>query len=157
MGAGSYPVGFGPAGFDPASITPATATVGGRASLFDPFARDIPIDPVTGLYAECHPVDSQVLLALGVRRGKVLSVPGVGGTVLDLPIADSTTMTAEARRRTEADLADLIAAGDVSVESVNAWADPSYRAHVEIVYRNLRLPSQDAENQVTKLLLSGGQ
>jgi hypothetical protein len=85
----------------------------------------------------------------------VLSVPGVGGTVLDVPIDDSTVMTAEADRRVRSALADLISAGDVSVESVNAWADPSYRAHLEVVYRNLRLPTEDAQNQVLSLLLGG--
>jgi hypothetical protein len=154
MGIGSYPVGTGTAGFDPASITPATSTVGAAAYLFDPFARDILLDD-QGHYIETHPVDSKVMLALGIPIGTVKSATTIGGTLADLPIDDSVVMTAEAGRRVSAALSDLIDAGDVIISFVNAWADPNYRAHVEIGYQNLRLSTAEAQAEVQKLLLLG--
>lgn len=154
MGAGQYPVGYGPAGFDPTSITAPTATLGGRAMYFDLITRDVPVD-ADGNYLEMHPIDSQVMVALGIQLGSVLSAPLVGSTIANLPIDDSVPMTAEANRRVQAALSDLIANGDVALVLVNAYAGPSWRAHIEIIYQNLRLPSQDAQNQQKLLLVSG--
>lgn len=143
MGAGNYPVGVGPAGFDPASITAATAEIGARALLFDPSSHDILVDD-QGHYLETHPVDSRVMINLGLEFGIVASANTIGSLLDSLPIDDAEPMTAEALRRVTLALADMIAAGDVALVLVNAWASPSSRAHIEIVYQNLRLPAADA-------------
>ena len=120
--------------------------------LYDPASHDIPLD-AAGNYLQTHRVDSEAMLAIGLPLGVVSSAPGIGSLLWSLPIDDAIPMTAEALRRVTLAWSDLIAAGDLAIVLVNAWATPSYRAHIEIVYQNLRLPSADAAARQRELQL----
>ena len=143
MGLGEYELGSAPWGFDPPETAPPPRTVlPPQALYFDGKTADFPLDE-EGHYVEVHPVDHRVEIALFTTFTKVPVAPDVGSTVASIPIQDDAAMTADADARVRTALRDLIAAGDIELVSVKAWAHPRWRAHVEVVYKNLQLPDQD--------------
>lgn len=155
MGAADHIAGAGPAGFSPVAAIQPTRRAGPRALAINLVTRDATVGE-NGQYEDTHPVDHRVQLALGVKLGSIPSSKTVGGSLWDLPIGDTDTMTADADRRVRSALTDLIVAGDVEVVSVTAWASLSYRAKVRVVYENKRLPSPDAIDRQRALTLGEG-
>jgi len=147
--AGYGEAGAGEAGIDPlAADLTTTRQVPPQALFFDPALMDFPKD-ADGRYVEVHPVDQQVELALALAFGSVASAPGVGGTLRDIRIASRAEMTNDASQRVNVALAALIARGDVRVVSVVAYAANAWRAHVEVVYQNLRAPDTSRNRTTT--------
>jgi hypothetical protein len=141
--AGWGEAGAGEAGIDPlsADISPPAARPP-HALFFDPAIMDFPKDDA-GRYVEIHPVDQKVELQLALALGSSASAPGVGGTLREIQIASREAMTDDATQRVNVALADLIAAGDVILVSVVAYASNPWRAHIEVVYKNRRAPDRD--------------
>lgn len=150
FGAGSSLAGGVPAGFDPAGdVGSPRAVVPPQALFLDLATMDFTTD-AAGLYQEVHPVDHKVLLALGLGLGSVPSSTALGSTLRDLRIGSRAQMTADATRIVKTALADLIAAGDVILVSVVAYASAPNRAHVEITYQNTRAPDADRNRTVVQ-------
>lgn len=151
MGAGNFPA------QDPAGLDPAPAPLPRRlvrlpwALLLDGWTRDVPLD-ANGHYTETHPVDHKVEVAVFVELGKLQSLPGAGGTLKSTAIGEDDAMQRDAETRVRECLADLIAAGDIAIVSVRAFAYPRWRANVELKYQNLRLPDNP-----TRTLVAGPQ
>ena len=141
--AGYAAAGDGGAGFGPDVTAPTARDVTPpHALFFDPALMDFPTD-ADGHYESVHPVDAKVELALALAFGSSASAPAVGSTLRDLRIASRAKMSADARQIVDVALASLIAAGDVRVVSVVAYAANGWRAHVEVTYQNLRAPDAD--------------
>lgn len=127
---------------DARSVTPP------HALFLDPAVMDFTVD-ADGLYQSVHPVDHRVLMALGVARGSVSVSPAVGATLRDIAIADKATMTADAVRRVTTALANLIAAKDIELGTVDCYASAPSRVYILVEWRNLRAPDEDQNRSVT--------
>lgn len=147
MGAGNFPAG-GQAGLDDlAPPLPRRQVRLPWALLLDGWTRDIPLD-ANGLYAETHPVDHKVEVAVFIALGKLRSAPDIGGTVGDVQVGEDAVMQRDAETRLRECLADLLAAGDIAIVSIRAFAAPRWRANVELKYQNLRLPGSEVRTLV---------
>lgn len=140
--AGDDEAGFG-AG-DP-SMTPR-AVVPPHALFLDPVVMDF--TTVDGLYQEVHPVDHQVEMRLAVALGSSPSAPETGSGLRSLKLGSRKQMTIDAHSIVDTALASLIANGDVRIASVTAYAANAWRAHVDVVYYNLRAPDADRSRSV---------
>lgn len=141
--AGYAAAGDGGAGLGPDVDTQVARDVSPPHGLFfDPALMDFPID-ADGHYESVHPVDAKVELALSLAFGSSPSAPAVGSTLRDIRIGSRAQMSADARQIVDTALALLIAAGDVRVASVVAYAANGWRARVEVTYQNLRAPDPD--------------
>lgn len=151
-GIGTWGAGSGAAGYNLIGTAPDTRTASPEALLFDVVSRDILVD-ADGNYVSGSRVDSEVLIALGIHVGGILSERAAGGTLSDLEIDEDDIMTAEADRRVRLALSDLVTAGDVEVVEVTATSPNPHlgRARVFVAYHNLRLPSREAQSKRREL------
>jgi len=139
MGAGNFPAG-GQAGLDDhAPPLPRRQVRLPWALLLDGWTRDVRLDE-NGLYTETHPVDHKVEVAVFIEVGKLQSAPTIGGTVVKIAVGEDDAMQRDAETRIRECLADLLAAGDIAIVSIRAFAAPRWRANVALTYQNLRLP-----------------
>lgn len=151
MGAGDFPA-QGQAGLDEvAAPLPRRLVKLPWALLLDGWTRDVRLDD-NGLYTETHPVDHKVEVAVFVEMGKLQSAPDIGGTIAKIAIGEDDAMQRDAETRLRECLADLLAAGDIAIVSIRAFAAPRWRANVELKYQNLRLPDNP-----TRTLVAGPQ
>lgn len=110
------------------------------ALLVDPSIHDVPTDD-QGVYLETHPVDHRVQMILFSVQDSIPVANDLGTTLTSLAIdEDDAVMTMAARRIVDRDLAELITAGDIQIDSVTASAAYLGRVRVDVSYQNLRLP-----------------
>jgi hypothetical protein len=140
--AGFGEAGDGEAGVDDTATLTARAVTPPHALFLDPAVMDFTAD-ADGHYQSVHPVDHKVELALAVAFGSVASVETIGSGLRNLRIGTREQMTTEATQIARTALAPLLAAGDVVLASVVAYAANAWRAHVEITYQNTRAPDAD--------------
>lgn len=131
------PAGFEPAGFGVSTRVPAPHAPAPAAVKLDLVTRDFVV--TGGAYAELHPVDQEVLLALGIEQGKLASSPNVGSRlrrnrhrrvapeVLETVVRDDVRL----------DLAHLIDAGKIELVAVDVDASARGQTKVAVTYRNL--------------------
>jgi len=141
MGFGSSPLGVALFGADlvpPAGAAPATRTPP-RALELDGATRDYALDVSTGLYVDGDTIDQRVALALLVARGAIAHAVGVGSTlrtIRNLGTPDTQRLVEDAVRRA---LADLLAAGDIAIESIAQESTRSGQLRVAVTYRKPRV------------------
>lgn len=139
LGLGWFPAGIGPAGYDPVVPPDAPRNVRPPAALrLDGASRDYVLDD-DGFYAELHPVDQKVALALLVSRGAIAAVPGLGNklrTIRRVSAAVAETLTRQYIREA---LADLIRGKSIEVESVVVDTSVAGRLLFSVAYKNLEL------------------
>jgi hypothetical protein len=139
MGAGDTPAGDFGAGFDPpAAPSPPREVSPPEALLLDGATRDVPLDAL-GRYAEAHPVDHRVALALFVTLGAVPAAPEIGSTLGAVLIDDPAPLQRDVEARVRAALQDELSAGNIDLIEVTATVPVRWRVGIRIVYRNLRL------------------
>ena len=140
MGAGDFLAGMGTAGFDPPVVpSPARNVRPPHALLFDGATRDVPLTD-QGSYAEVHPVDQRVALALFVTLASIPSAPEIGNTLASVRIQDAASMQRDAEGRVRQALQDELNANNIELVAVAASVTPRWRVSVVVKYRNLRLP-----------------
>jgi hypothetical protein len=100
-----------------------------------------------GQYRGQDPIDHTVTIRLFMQLGKIPAAPGTGSTVRSLPIDSDARMTADADARVRLVLGDLIANGDITLNSVVASASPTGFARVRVAWTNLRLPKGQTPQQ----------
>jgi hypothetical protein len=140
--AGLGEAGDGEAGVDDTATITARDVSPPHALFLDPAVMDFTADE-EGHYQSVHPVDQKVELALAVAFGSVASASTVGGKLRELKIGSRAQMTTDATEIAREALAALIAAGDIILASVVAYAKSASRARVEITYQNTRAPDAD--------------
>lgn len=143
MGLGSFGLGTGVLGADPVYVSAAVAgPVFPRALLYDPRLRQfVLLDPITGNAIDVHPVDQIVAIRCTTYEGQVGSDPTLGHRLRTI----TSGMTQQkAQQAAEAEfnriLADLVQAGDISIQSVVADVSVYSRGQFAITYVNLRDP-----------------
>ena len=121
-----------------------------EALLIDPSIHDVPTDD-QGVYLGTHPVDHQVQLILLSVQDSIPVANDLGTTLTSLEIDSDDVMSMAARRIVDRDLAELIAAGDILIDSVTASAAYLGRVRVDVSYQNLRLPLSLRKRPVLKI------
>jgi hypothetical protein len=146
LGMGWFPAGIGPAGYDPVVPPDGPRNVRPPAALrLDGLARDYVLDD-DGFYAESHPVDQKVGLALLVSRGAIAAVPGIGNklrTIRRVSVAVAETLT---RQHINEALSDLIRGKSIDIESIVVDTAVAGRLLFSVAYKNLEL---DRDNERT--------
>ena len=132
--------GIGPAVVGPA-LAPSTAPSPGKqwgAPVYDLATRQI-LQNADGSFPSMHPVDVQVLIALGVKLGSIPSKPtaGSGNSALR---QDSKAAAALTNDVTVA-LSALVKRGDIRVVGVTIDMSIQGRTIRSVDYLNLRLPN----------------
>lgn len=135
---GYYDAGDADAGAPPPSLSASTSRLRPQALEFDPQTRAHVLQS-DGTYASLHPVDSAVVLALFIERGKLRSATTTGNKLPTIPSPHDRRAKALATDYVKQALADLIARGDVSVLDVRLETRGSYATFVEVDYINERL------------------
>lgn len=142
MGAGEFPAGEGPAGLDPPAPALADSTTK-RVPYFDPFTKSFPLElNGSGEFQAVHPVDQAVALALGIQLNGVAAQPGRGLDIQRLRRASRATVALTVADVVRIALADLVAAGDITLNGTPLMADANGRPWYFVDYTNLRLPAQ---------------
>lgn len=139
-GAGSFGAGSSPAGTYTPAASNATAVTTPWALKLDAASRDFVLDD-DGRYIAVHPVEHRAMMALIPRVKSIRSASAQGARWDDLPIADEATMTARWGEIVREAWRDLLAAGDLRIDSyaarpVNPWG----RGRLELAWTNLRDP-----------------
>lgn len=152
MGAGSYAAGLGPAGYDPVAA-PSTRTADAVAiPLYDPKIKGYPYAPEgdDGLcqLVDVHPVMQEVSLALGLGKGTIKSLPGLGINIKRIRNTRSADIPEVVRDEVNRALESLIAAKDILLREVRSEAKNG-RVGFEADVVNLRDPR--SERPVTTL------
>lgn len=150
MGKGSSPAGTTPAGYDPSPSIDGTDYTPPWAPYIDGAQMDVPIND-DGLYLEVHPVDHEVEMAILNEFGTIPTSQDIGAEFSTLPIDTDQVMTAEARRRADRALAELIRRKDIQLIEVRAYSRVNGRAHLDIRYRNLRLTNEDDPTRTLRI------
>jgi hypothetical protein len=139
LGLGWFPAGIGPAGYDPVVPPDAPRNVRPPAALrLDGASRDYVLDD-DGFYAESHPVDQKVGLALLVSRGAIAVVPELGNKLRTIRRVSRTVAETLTRQHIREALADLISAKSIEIESIVVDTAVAGRLLFSVAYRNLEL------------------
>ncbi len=139
MGAGTFPAGS-PAGFDPV-YKPASAAppISPRALKYDPSIRQFVLYDERGNLIDVDPVDQIVALRLTTFVGQSGSQPDLGTKLLQITANISPERIPQAAQNEVARvLADIVAAGDVRLVSVDTQVGPNGRYIFLVSYVNLR-------------------
>lgn len=136
-GAGSSPAGATPAGLDVVVQAPTQRAPAPAALRLDLGTRDFVV--IDGAYAELHPVDQEVLLALGIEKGKLASTPDVGNRIRRNRRVAPAILETVVRNDVRLDLAHLLDAGKIELLAVDVDTSVRGQTKVAITYRNLRL------------------
>lgn len=96
-----------------------------------------------GLYAEVHPVDAKVALAVLVAKGRVATLPTLGSGAREIDV-QRPSLKAEVEAELRSATAAMVAAGELRVERVEV--ETSANGYVAaLYYTNLQLrPSRPA-------------
>lgn len=139
LGLGWFPAGIGPAGYDPVVPPDAPRNVRPPAALrLDGASRDYVLD-ADGFYAESHPVDQKVGLALLVSRGAIAAVPDLGNRLRTIRRVSAAVAETLARQHIREALADLISGKSIEIESIVIDTAVAGRLLFSVAYRNLEL------------------
>lgn len=139
LGLGWFPAGVGPAGYDPVIPPDAPRRVRPPVALrYDGATRDFVLR-ADGFYAEIHPVDQKVSLAMCISRGAVAAVPGLGNKLRTIRRTTAAVATTLAKQYVREALADLLAAKSIALKDVTVQADVPGRLLVFVLYHNLEL------------------
>lgn len=125
--------GFGTVGFG--LYQPELATVPNRtitqARELDELTRE-PI-LVDGAFVDTHPVDQEVLLALGTTRGSIMGMPNFGSGIMSITHIDDA-FESKVRAKIHEALSKLIQAKKISLTNIIIETSPN---SVEVQYKNL--------------------
>lgn len=139
-GFGSFGAGSSPAGSYTPSASSGTPAVTPWALRLDPLARDFVLDD-DGRYVAVHPVEHKAMMALVPRIESIRSAQAQGARWNDLPIDDEDAMTLRWGEILREAWRDLLAAGDLRIDSFRARpVNPWGRGRVEVTWTNLRDP-----------------
>lgn len=139
LGLGWFPAGIGPAGYDPVVPPDAPRNVRPPAALrLDGPSRDYVLD-ANGFYAESHPVDQKVGLALLVSRGAIASVPGIGNKLRTIRRVSAAVAETLARQYIREALAELITGKSIAIDSIVVDTAVAGRLLFSVAYKNLEL------------------
>jgi hypothetical protein len=138
MGAGDYAAGAGDAGEDVLpDVGPARQVTPPVALKFDGRTADFLLD-ANGRYLSSHPVDQRVALRLIVREGTVASVPGLGNRLRSIKRASGAQAISQATDYVNLALAEIIAAGDISLDNVQVEYPQRGQIAIVVSWTNLR-------------------
>ncbi len=136
MGLGTGACGYGLCGLD-------LQTPSGRANRripdaleFDGQTRDFVLDD-DGNYKGVHPVDAKVFLILRTVAGSIRSSKSTGQTVNAIPYIDQRTIRAEVSDRVRTALADVVAAGEITINKIELDTEVRGRVVFACHYTNL--------------------
>lgn len=141
MGAGDFPAGVGGAGFDPVTefAAPTVQPLPG-AVRWSLETRDS-VYSESGTFTPTSPIDAQMTLGLGTRKGTISGAPEIGHTFAETNLAttdQAIQRDVEERARAAVPVATLLAAKDVEILSVQ-WSFSRWGGlTVSTQYRNLR-------------------
>jgi phage gp46-like protein len=151
LGAGWYGAGIGPAGYDPVIPPDAARSVRPPNALqFDGASRDYVLD-ANGFYAESHPVDQRVALALCISRGAIAAVPGLGNRLRTIQRVTQRVAETLARQYVNEALADLLAAKSIVIRAIDVQASSPGRLLVAVTYTNLEIDRSEARTVTADL------
>jgi hypothetical protein len=135
-------MGSGSMGSDPVYLPAAVAgPLTPRAVFYDPNLKQFVLLDASGNAIDVHPVDQIVAMRLTGYQGQSPSAPDVGTRFRRItqgmpPAKAQQLATSEANRV----LADLIAAGDITIQSVATDLSVYSRVMIAVTYVNLRDP-----------------
>lgn len=144
MGAGDYPAGEGPAGHDPTPPAPIDQTRPLTAK-FEMFDRVFPLNadgPEEGQFQRVHPVDHEVSIRVGIRKGSVAAAKDAGIDVDRIKRAPREALESTINDVITSALRDMIDNGDVELIGTPLADDANGRPFYYVDYKNLRLPMQ---------------
>lgn len=137
MGFGTSPAGAAPAGTDLPTTTEARAARTPPALQFDGSTRDFQRDATgTGFVAQ-HPVDAKVFLILRTALGSIRSAVDTGQGLQNLKYIDPLKIRAQAEDYVKIALQQPIAAGEISLLSIELDTSTRGRVIERVNYTNL--------------------
>jgi hypothetical protein len=136
---GSSGAGATPAGFDASTTTEERRVSKIAAYLVDGATRDFVRD-ADGKFVGQHPVDAKVWHRLRIFAGSVRSAPATGQSIGGAWI-DNKTIDAFVRDQVTQTLADMVAAGDITVRAITVDTAVRGRVMFQCDYVNNRTGS----------------